>query len=291
MSDRQSGQIKWSIHLTGWFELEIGYSLECFPLDYHDLRICLRSRTLDKHKLQLIPWPGTHAVEALNGHSPSSEWLVVGHRFDQLETDAAASHDGLTFSELHVVIMVQRRYKWYLINVFLFLFGIVGISGSVYAMPFESEDAVAGRTLMSVELIFAVIALKFVVAEHIPRMHYQTILDNYVWTCFSFIVISGIQSLFMYWASPVLDDAGNVVRASIISTTHSTNVYINSAFAGAVGLAFVLYHVALFRRKMKHHAMKRRWKELSIDDPLLEHTIKRQENGRISHLTKTKKGE
>ena len=165
------------------------------------------------------------------------------------------------------------------------------MSGSVYAMPFESEDAVAGRTMMSVELIFAVIALKFVVAEHIPRMHYQTIFDNYSWTCFSFIVVSGIQSLFMYWASPLLDGAGRVARASIISTTYKTNVYINSAFAGAAGLGFILYHVALLHKKMKHDAMKRRWKALSIDDPLLERAVERQQNGRISELTKTKKVE
>ena len=80
VSDRETGRVKYTMHLSGWFDLELGLSLEHFPFDFHDLRICVRPRSLDKSRALLVPWPGTHAIDQLGGNS--SEWRIVGHRCD-----------------------------------------------------------------------------------------------------------------------------------------------------------------------------------------------------------------
>ena len=257
--DRAGGVVKWSKHFRGLLDLEIGFSLENFPFDYHDLRICVRSRALDQRRCSLRLWRGVHSTEF---QEDSNEWQLVGHRVDGLETDPSASPTGKIYEELHVCIMVRRHWGWYLSNIFVFLFALVIMSVGVYAMPFAGSEAIGGRTAVCVSLIFAVIALKFVVVEHIPRVHYSTFFDEYVIMCFFFVTVSGIQSLLMYKFS----DAGtaDIPRKPMFS--EAVNKYNNVATSCAVSGLFVLYHVRTRQRLKRHRARMRVWRATRLVD-------------------------
>ena len=276
LTDRAVGTVKWSKHFSGWLNLEIGLSLENFPFDYHDLRICLRCRTMDKQHCSLRVWPGTHSTEF---QEESNEWQLLGHRIDLLETDPAASPTGKIYEELHVCIMVQRFFQWYMYNVVIFLFALVIMSVGVYAMPFAGSEAIGGRTQVSVSLIFAVIALKFVVVEHIPRVHYRTFFDEYVIMCFFFVTVSGIQSLLMYKFS----DVGTAEHPRQPMFSSSTNNYINLATSSTVAGAFVLYHVLTRRRLVSHRERQRKWCERRLRDDAAQTDLELRRSRSTSH--------
>jgi hypothetical protein len=259
VADRAGGAVKWSKHFRGWLDLEIGFSLENFPFDYHDLRICVRSRALDQRRCSLRLWRGVHSTEF---QEDSNEWQLVGHRADGLETDPSASPTGKIYEELHVCIMVRRHWGWYLSNVFVFLFALVLMSVGVYAMPFAGSEAVGGRTAVCVSLIFAVIALKFVVAEHIPRVHYSTFFDEYVIMCFVFVTASGVQSLIMY----KLSDAGTADRPRQPMFSEAVNKFNNVATSCAASGLFILYHMWTRQRLKRHRARMRVWRATRLVD-------------------------
>ena len=280
--DRMEGRVKWSKHFCGSLDLEIGLSLENFPFDYHDLRICIRSRTLDQQRCSLRIWPRMHSAEC---QEESNEWQLVGHRADGLETDPSASPTGKIYEELHVCIMVRRYFQWYMYNIFVFLFALVIMSVGVYAMPFAGSEAIGGRTSVCVSLIFAVIALKFVVVEHIPRVHYSTFFDEYVIMCFFFVTVSGIQSLLMYKFSDL--GTADIPREPMFS--EEVNKYNNVATSCAVSLLFVLYHVRSRQRLKRHRARLRVWRATQLvhstkadNEPLVRRGRSSQRQNRMS---------
>ena len=272
VSDRVEGRVKWSKHFRGWLSLDLGRNLKNFPFDYHDLRVTVACRSALSSEVSLSLWGGVHATEF---QVESNEWQLMGHRAEAAEMrvmaevvdDPAIIHGGAapaaagaaaaaaSRSLLHICIMVRRFSKWYLYNVFGFLFALVIMSLGVYAMPYIGDEAVSGRTQCCMSLIFAVIGMKFVVADNIPYVFYSTFFDEYVIFSFALTALSGIQSLLMYGFSlGALDEDGGGATFSIF-TCDLINVFMAAIVFGL----FVSMHVAWFLRLRKHRARMDAW--------------------------------
>jgi hypothetical protein len=268
VTDRVEGRVKWSKHFRGWLSLDLGRNLKNFPFDYHDLRVTVACRSALSKEVSLSLWGGVHATEF---QVESNEWQLMGHRAEAAEmrvvaeVDDPAIHEGAapaaagaaaaSRSLLHICIMVRRFSKWYLYNVFGFLFALVIMSLGVYAMPYIGDEAVGGRTQCCMSLIFAVIGMKFVVADNIPYVFYSTFFDEYVIFSFALTALSGIQSLLMYGFSlGALDEEGGGATFSIF-TCDLINVFMAAIVFGL----FVSMHVAWFLRLRKHRARMDAW--------------------------------
>ena len=139
-----------------------------------------------------------------------------------------------------------------------FLVAIDIVSLGIFFMPFATEDGIAGRVGCAVALIFAIIALKFVVMEHIPRVHYRTLFDEYVIACFFFVVASGIQSLIMFHLSP----SGTTDCESLFSDALCV---ANSLSAAAVVVAIIIFHLALWLRLSRHDKQRQSWADMAME--------------------------
>ena len=245
--DRMAGAVKWSKHFRGWLSLATGSSLLHFPFDYHDLRIEIVSRNLDARHCVLALWSGMHSTEF---QEDSNEWQLVGHRAEL----CAAKADGMQHSVMHVCIMVRRHYEWYLYNVLGFLFALELMSFGVYAMPYAGDEAVGGRSGSVMALVVALIGMRFVVTDGIPRVRYATFFDEYAIFSFALIIMSGIESLFMFSFS----------KGETPTFSMETCDLINLVTAMVIFIIFTAYHVASLARIKRTRREMETWKRQRI---------------------------
>ena len=238
VKDKAHGRVKMSMYICDWLEMDVGGALRNFPFDYHDLHVSLRSHKLDTSKLHLTAWPGMHTAEF---QEQQNEWQLAGHRGDLVETDPSTSSTGKTYHEFHVVVMVRRYYSWYIWNVGVYMMALFSMSMAMYMMPIS---ALGDRAESSVALILAIIATKFVVADHIPRCRYVTFFDSYVLACFAFNTFAGAESIVVYkigLTHPELADTINDMCSFIIPTL------------------YLLFHLYLYCRFKQHFRLHDIW--------------------------------
>jgi hypothetical protein len=126
-----------------------------------------------------------------------NEWQVLGHRVDHLETDPSSSSTGKVYSELHICkynalqpthstylvsnihcpagLMVGRYPQWYIGNVLSFVFGLGILGFGILALDVARVE---GRCESAMSVLLSILATKFVVSEHVPRVHYLSLFDE-----------------------------------------------------------------------------------------------------------------
>jgi hypothetical protein len=102
--------------------------------------------------------------------------------------------------------MVVRFHHWYVENVVFPLGGICAMSFAVFWMPIEDYIS---RCEVAVALLLSIIALKFTVSSHIPRVYYSTAFDLYVSTMSMMVLIPFGESVVAYTC-----DEGKPVQAN-----------------------------------------------------------------------------
>lgn len=218
VSNRMEGRLKWTKYFSG--ELSLGTfhkNLKLFPFDFHDLAIIVRSHKLELSRCLFQLWKGCH-TSSLNEYM--GEWAVLGHRGYAITTDPNKSTSGKVYSEFRMVIMVQRCWGWYFLNIFFFLFSIMGMALLMFLIPYES------RLEPSISLVLSVIATKFTCADHIPRLYFSTIFDEYMAVCFGFVVVTVLEMQILFNAE---------------EEHHSTNFWSGVVVASI----FTIYHIGL----------------------------------------------
>jgi len=90
-------------------QVDIAEGMMRFPADYYDLRIVLRSHKLAKAKCNVVPWRGYHHMDF---QERNTNWSIVGHRVDCVESDPLASSTNKLYAEMHVIVMVSRYKEW-----------------------------------------------------------------------------------------------------------------------------------------------------------------------------------
>jgi hypothetical protein len=91
--------------------------------------------------------------------------------------------------------MVVRFHHWYIENVLFPIAGICAMSFAIFWMPIE--DFIS-RCEVAVALLLSVIALKFTVSAHIPRVYYSTVFDLYVSVMSLTILLPFLVSVVAY---------------------------------------------------------------------------------------------
>lgn len=121
--------------------------------------------------------------------------------------------------------MATRRHGYYLWNVFLPTFLLTILAGTTYAVP---RVNVAERLGVVLTLLLTSVAFKFVVAQGLPKISYNTCLDCYVLISFIFLTAA----------------AWNVAGVAYVANTDEESAAdIETILRRIFEIAFALWHV------------------------------------------------
>ena len=83
--------------------------------------------------------------------------------------------------------VLNRRYGWYLSNVLLVATLIDWMSLALFM--FDHADGLEIRVNLLLSLVFVQIAFKFTLTTTLPKLDYNTLLDEYILTSFLFLAL------------------------------------------------------------------------------------------------------
>ena len=111
-------------------------------------------------------------------------------------------------SEFTVVVPLKRAYGSYVNHVGFVTFMITTSTGISFAIdPVELGD----RMSVILTLFLTIVATKFLVAEHLPRVAFMTYLDQYFAGCFFFFILVILESVMAESLGRIFDDVCNVL--------------------------------------------------------------------------------
>ncbi|KAJ8036459.1 Neuronal acetylcholine receptor subunit alpha-9-II [Holothuria leucospilota] len=114
-------------------------------------------------------------IDTFTGHH---EWSLHKHVIaHSVEEDRAKTGSHRQYPIYHITTHVQRKPAYYMWNVALVIFLILGLSFTSFSVE---ADAPADRLSVTVTLLLTAVAFKFVVSSSLPTISYLTLLDKYV---------------------------------------------------------------------------------------------------------------
>lgn len=247
VTDPAKGKVKLSAYFRGTLNM-MEMDLRNFPFDFQNLRICIKPHKATIDEIVFVPG-ADHVID----HHARHEWEIIGHCTQSYATNPKASTTGKVYSSLHVIGLVRREHSWYIWNIALPMWAIVVMSWSCFAMPTDA-GGFGIRMETTVALILAIVATKFVVAEEIPKVPYQTLCDRYVTTCFFFLFAMVAENTFVYFVD-------NQYEGDRLWSAEKLNIY----FAASVVVCFLLFHLAMALRLRRHFIKEKRWAAHAID--------------------------
>ena len=156
--------------------------LRRFPFDSQVVRIEVRSFAFD------IDTVGLRPAADLIGHNAEftmDSWRLGGSRGRVAEP--RADPDGSVHSRFVYEVELHRRYEFYVWKVFLPLLLIVGMSWALFWL--ESGSLSTSMSVGATSML-AAIAFNFAVAGSLPRLSYMTLMDGFIFTCYTAIFLS-----------------------------------------------------------------------------------------------------
>jgi len=197
----KAGGNKVDLSLKWLIRGEFGESLELhnFPFDCQDFSITMRFGVPcrpERRQVRLTNWedddqqPVSKIV--LNVFSLENTWrrphrLVLRSDF----TKERASFKGDVFPLLHITVMMQRIFWFYMSNVVIPMFIIVTLSACSMVIPINH---IGERLAASLTCVLTAVAFKYVVAQMVPIIGYDTWLDEYVLMCFVFLALIVLEN-------------------------------------------------------------------------------------------------
>jgi len=177
--------------------------LQSFPFDRQLFRVQFKSPNakLDKWRIQAdmldFPdeWDGSGGkVENTAPFLISCElntWLLAGMQVGLHGEDEDPV--SLTKGEIEITVMAQRDPNYYLMNYILVMFFVVLSNVSCIAM--DPADATGDRLAVSTTLLLTSVAFKFVLAESLPQVGYQTWMDMYIMGGFIYLMVGALWNI------------------------------------------------------------------------------------------------
>mmetsp|Transcript_9180 Transcript_9180/g.12173 ORF Transcript_9180/g.12173 Transcript_9180/m.12173 type:complete len:645 (-) Transcript_9180:56-1990(-) len=183
--------LRWDF--TGKFQ-EI-FELRQFPMDVQALTMELCSYwevdRESKYRVNLFKNQSSRYKSFVNTKSfvQQSEYSLSDRlRFKEDRSDPAESSSNKTYPLLNISMLVQRHVTYWVLNVVTPLFIITSCLFVSYATPYTEF---ADRCSMTLTLLLAMVAFKYVISEKLPPISYATLIDFYVLFCFvvAFLII------------------------------------------------------------------------------------------------------
>lgn len=167
-----SGRIEYRQRLLG--ELTAPMDLRAFPFDKQTFRVQLVSARYDAEQVEI-------EVEAVADEGARDRALSVtdwsvGPTRTELGTFSILRETGGN-SSVSLVFEAERRSSYYVVQVFLPLVMIVLMAGTVFWLD---PSIIPTRMTVVVTTMLTLIAYRFALAGHVPRLPYLTRLDYFL---------------------------------------------------------------------------------------------------------------
>jgi len=130
-----------------------------------------------------------------------SEWII--HAVSLIERDNYYAFEDRTYSQIVVNIAIQRRHAYYLSKILLFIAMIVIMSWCVF---FFDQSDVGSRIGVVVTLFLAEVAFNFVLSSSLPKISYNTSLDQYLIVSYIYIFSSLVECVVVFVMQKYMTD-------------------------------------------------------------------------------------
>lgn len=225
--------VSWSAKCRGTFREH--FELGLFPFDAQDLHLTISSQ-------QKNTWIHEDCFDGVK--SKLRKTYIVLPEF-KVDGPALKPREELAlgkFATLDIVFTAHRRFTFHLWNVFFPVFLLTAMQFAVFAVDVAD---VADRLSVTLTLVLASVAYKYVVSQNLPNISYLTVCDLYV------------VGSFVFMAAVVLENAicGYSAQADKeVAELHDQRSF--RAFLGVFVAGHVLYLTAvlLALRKARHSA-------------------------------------
>jgi Neurotransmitter-gated ion-channel ligand binding domain/Neurotransmitter-gated ion-channel transmembrane region len=169
-------------------ELSTNFRLRRFPFDRQALQVIIhpfvgQALAVMLHADQEHTWISGEESE----YSSLAQWQVMGIRAS--ESQASFSKFG-PIAEARFVIVVKRKYRYYLWKIFLPLLLMVSLSWTVYWIDPKDLNS---QVQISITTILTVIAFAFSISLSLPKVPYLTFIDAFFLDCLVFVFFTAVE--------------------------------------------------------------------------------------------------
>jgi len=185
--------VKMSWVIAGEFAEKL--ELKSFPFDCQELSVtlCLGVPCLAGKEQVCFQSPDPDESKViLNVFSLQNSWMRPERVFLKFDwTDKDKNWQEHQFPTVKISVYLQRKYGFYLWNVVLPMFLIASMSACSMSIHI---DKVADRLSATLTLVLTAVAYKYITAQMVPTIGYNTWLDKYVLACFWFLVVIVLEN-------------------------------------------------------------------------------------------------
>jgi len=143
-------------------------------------------------QVQLPPAPGN------SWPSMNSEVVLHNWSIDEISVKERPKYyefEDRTYSQVQVSLKVQREVRYYFYKVLVVLWLIVGMSWAVF---FCDADDISTRLSLLVTLFLAAVAFNFAIGGSLPKVPYNTMLDQNLLVGYSYIAVLVVECLIVF---------------------------------------------------------------------------------------------
>ncbi|MEE9132979.1 MAG: hypothetical protein V3U13_05410 [Gemmatimonadota bacterium] len=176
-----SGNVQYSQRFTGRFSAFM--DLKDFPLDRQEFEIWVVAARLGERRVELVP--DSSVVTLANDRLSISDWTVGEPRLRRAEFRATPTAEPI--SGVALTIDAKRRVGYYIIQVIIPLVAIVLMAWTVFWID---SSVVPTRVGVVVTTMLTLIAYRFMLANHVPRLSYLTRLDYFMLGSTTLIILT-----------------------------------------------------------------------------------------------------
>jgi hypothetical protein len=172
-----SAVVQWSAKFQGTFREQ--FELRSFPFDVQPLSIVITSQ--QKHvRLYEDKFDGVQS-KLRDEYMSLPEFSLVGPLFRPRPELALGK-----YASMSVDFVATRKFPYHIFNIYFPLFLLTGMLFCSFAVdPSEAAD----RLSLTLTVVLASVAYKYIVSQDLPRISYLTLCDLYVLGNFSFAAL------------------------------------------------------------------------------------------------------
>ena len=175
------GNVQYSQRFTGHFSAFM--DLRDFPLDRQEFEIWVVAARLGNLRVELVP--DSSIVTLANDRLSISDWTIGEPQLRSAEFRATPTAEPI--SGVALTIEAKRRVGYYIIQVIIPLLAIVLMAWTVVWID---SSVVATRVGVVVTTMLTLIAYRFMLANHVPRLSYLTRLDYFMLGATTLVILT-----------------------------------------------------------------------------------------------------
>lgn len=199
-----------------------------------------------------IAWPSMSAEVKLH------DWHV--DEIDIKEHKMRYEFEDRTYSQVCVSLKLARSYRYYFQKVLIVLWLIVAMSWAVF---YTSVGDITGRLGITVTLFLAAVAFNFVIGSSLPKVPYNTQLDQNLLVSYSYIAATVVENIIMY---------------QIYAAGSDANIAFIEAILGLVfGATYILYNLWWFSSCLVKRHYNKRYRDPTLELSLFERELMEEE--------------